>query len=87
MAQWLELAGCARWKRRNEKWADELVGQARGGVHIVAGRARTPAARGSVVSRPVMGGATRHTFSENGDHCSLTETLIQCSITRLTGDV
>ena len=29
MAERLELACCARWRRRNEKWADELVGQAR----------------------------------------------------------
>ena len=36
MAERLELAGCARWRQRNEKWADELVGQARGGVHIMA---------------------------------------------------
>ena len=49
MAQWLELAGCARWKRRNEKWADELVGQARGGVHIVASSARAFAAHGRAV--------------------------------------
>ena len=87
MAERLELACCARWRRRNEKWYDELVGQACGGVHIVTGRARTPTARGNVVSRPATGGAMRHTFSKNGDHCSLTETLIQCSITRLTGDV
>ena len=64
MAERLELACCARWRRRNEKWYDELVGQACGGVHIVTGRARTPAACGSVVSRPAMGGATRRTFSE-----------------------
>ena len=60
----------------SEKRTDELVGQARGGVHIVAGRARTPAARGSAVSRPTTGGTTRRLFSENGHHCSLPETLI-----------
>ena len=59
MAERLELAGRARWRRRNEKWADELVGQGHGGVHIVAGRARTPAARGSAVRRPATGGATQ----------------------------
>ena len=47
-----------------EKRTDELVEQACGGVHIVAGRAWTPAARGSAVSRPAMGGATRRSFSE-----------------------
>ena len=60
-----------------KKWTDELVRQARGGVHIVAGRARTPAARGSVVNRPATGGATWRSFSENGHHYSLPETLIQ----------
>jgi len=34
------------------------------GAHVVAGRARTPTARGSAVSRPATGGATRHPFSE-----------------------
>ena len=29
-----------------KNWADELVGQARGVVHVMAGRARTSAARG-----------------------------------------
>ena len=54
MAERLELAGCARWRQRNEKWADELVGQARGGVHIVAGHARMTAARGLRVRRSAM---------------------------------
>ena len=54
MAEQLELAGCARWKRRNEKWADELVGQARGGVHIVASSARASAAHGRAVRRLAM---------------------------------
>jgi len=40
-----ELACCARWRRRNENWSDEQVGQARGGVHIVASSARASAAR------------------------------------------
>ena len=62
----LELFGYARWRRRNEKWADELVGQARGGVHIVAGRASMPAARGLRVRRPATSGATRRSFSKNG---------------------
>ena len=79
MAEPLELAGYARWRRRNEKWADELVGQARGGVHIMAGRARTPAARGSALRRPATGGATRPLFSEAGRHCSTSETAIQLS--------
>jgi len=52
MAERLELAGCARWRRRNEKWADELVGQVRGGVHIVASSARAFAARGHAVRHP-----------------------------------
>ena len=47
-----------------KKRTDELIGQACGGVHIVAGRARTPTVRGSVVSRPAMGGAMRRSFSE-----------------------
>ena len=63
--------------KETKKQTDELVRQACGGVHIVASRARTPAARGSAVSRPAMGGATQHSFSENGHHCSLPETLIQ----------
>jgi len=54
MAERLDLACCARWRRRNEKWADELVGQARGGVHIVAGHARTTTARGLRVRRSAM---------------------------------
>ena len=49
MAERLELAGCTRWRRRNEKWADELVGQARGGVHIVASSARASTACGHAV--------------------------------------
>ena len=52
MAERLELTGYARWRRRNEKWADELVGQARGGVHIMASSARASAARGRAVRRP-----------------------------------
>ena len=52
MAERLELACCAWWRRRNEKWADELVGQARGGVHIMASSARASAARGRAVRRP-----------------------------------
>jgi len=52
MAERLELAGCARWRRRNEKWADELVGQARGGVHIVASSARASTTRGHAVRWP-----------------------------------
>ena len=52
MAERLELAGCARWRRRNLKWADELVGQARRGVHIVASSARASTVRGRAVRRP-----------------------------------
>jgi len=52
MAERLELAGCARWRQRNEKWADELVGQARGRVHVVACSARTATTRGYAVRRP-----------------------------------
>ena len=52
MAERLELAGCAWWRQRNEKWADELVWQAHEGVHIVASSARASAARGRAVRRP-----------------------------------
>ena len=61
----------------SEKRTDELVGQARGGVHIVAGRARTPAARGSALRRPATGGATRPLFSKTSRHCSTSKTAIQ----------
>jgi len=79
MAERLELACCAWWRRRNEKWDGEQVRQARGGVHIVAGRARTPVACGSALRRPATGGATRPLFSETGRHCSTSETAIQLS--------
>ena len=61
----------------NEKMDCEPVGQARGGVHVVASSARTATAHGHAVRRPATGGATHRTFSENGQHCSLPETLIQ----------
>ena len=61
----------------NEKMDCEPVGQACGGVHVVASSARTATARGRVVRRPATGGTMRRAFSENGHHCSLPETLIQ----------
>ena len=42
-----------------KNWADELVGQALGSVHVVAGLARASAARGRAVRRP----ATRVTHA------------------------
>ena len=47
-----------------KNWADELVGQARGSVHVVAGLARVSAARGRAVRRPATGVTTRRLFSE-----------------------
>ena len=47
-----------------KNWADELVGQARGSVHVVAGLARESAARGRAVRRPATGVTTRRLFSE-----------------------
>ena len=52
MVERLELACCVRWRRRNENWSDEQVGQACGGVHIVANSARASTARGRAVRRP-----------------------------------
>ena len=48
-----------------KNWADELVGQARGSVHVVAGLARVSAARGHAVRRPATGVTTRWLFSES----------------------
>ena len=47
-----------------KNWADELVGQARGSVHVVAGLARVSAVRGRAVRRPAMGVTTRQLISE-----------------------
>ena len=44
--------------------ADELVGQARGSVHVVAGLARVSAACGRAVRRPATGVTTRRLISE-----------------------
>ena len=48
-----------------KNWADELVGQARGSVHVVAGLARVSTARGHAVRRPATGVTTRRLFSES----------------------
>ena len=48
-----------------KNWTDELVGQARGSVHVVAGLARESAARGRAVRRPATGVTTRRLFSES----------------------
>ena len=48
-----------------KNWADELVGQARGSVHVVAGLARVFAARGHAVRRPATGVTMRRLFSES----------------------
>ena len=45
--------------------ADELVGQARGSVHVVAGLARVSTAHGRAVRRPAMGVTTRRLFFES----------------------
>ena len=42
-----------------KNWTVELVGQARGSVHVVAGLARVSAARGRAIRRPAMGVTTR----------------------------
>ena len=47
-----------------KNWADELVGQARGSVHVVAGLTRVSAARGRAVRRPATGVTTHRLFSE-----------------------
>ena len=47
-----------------KNWTVELVGQARGSVHVVAGLARVSAARGRAVRRPATGVTTRRLFSE-----------------------
>ena len=65
MVERLELACYAQWRRRNEKWADELVGQARGSVHIVASLARVSAAHGRAIRWPATGVTTRRLFSES----------------------
>jgi len=70
MAERPELACCARWRRRNEKWADELVGQARG---VFTSWPATPGwprrvACASGDRRRVS--PTRRTFSQKGQHCS-----------------
>ena len=47
-----------------KNWTVELVGQARGSVHVVAGLARVSAARGRAVRRPATGVTTRRLISE-----------------------
>ena len=47
-----------------KNWIVELVGQARGSVHVVAGLARVSAARGRAVRRPATGVTTHRLFSE-----------------------
>ena len=47
-----------------KNWADELVGQARGSVNVVAGLARVSTARGRAVRRPATGVTTRRLISE-----------------------
>ena len=59
MAEWLSSVAARGGGKENEKWLGELVGQAHGRVHVVAGRARTSALRGSAVRRPATGGAMR----------------------------
>ena len=48
-----------------KNWADELVGQARGSVHIVASLARVSAAHGRAIRWPATGVTTRRLFSES----------------------
>ena len=48
-----------------KNWADELVGQARGSVHVVASLARVSAVRGHAVRRPATGVTTHRLFSES----------------------
>ena len=45
-------------------WTVELVGLARGSVHVVAGLARVSAACGHAVRRPATGVTTRRLISE-----------------------
>ena len=48
-----------------KNWADELVGQARGSMHVVAGLARVSVACGRAVRRSAMGVTTRRLFSKS----------------------
>jgi len=47
-----------------KNWADELVGQARGSVHVVAGLAKVSAACGRAVRRPATGVTMHRLISE-----------------------
>ena len=47
-----------------KNWTVELVGQARGSVHVMAGLARVSATRGHAVRRPATGVTTRRLISE-----------------------
>ena len=64
MAEQLSSLAARGGGEEMKNWTVELVEQARGSVHVVAGLARVSAARGRVVKRPATGVTTRRLFSE-----------------------
>ena len=64
MAERLSSLAARGGGKEMKNWADELVGQARGSVHVVAGLARVSAVRGRAVRRPAMGVTTRRLISK-----------------------
>ena len=64
MAERLSSLAARGGGKEMKNWADELVGQARGSVHVVAGLTRVSAAHGREVRRPATGVTTRRLFSE-----------------------
>ena len=65
MAERLSSLAARGGGKEMKNWADELVRQARGSVHVVASLARVSAARGHAVRRPVTGVTTHRLFSES----------------------
>ena len=64
MAEQLSSLAARGGGEEMKNWTVELVGQARGSVHVVAGLARVSAARGRAVRRPATGVTTRRLISE-----------------------
>ena len=65
MAERLSSLAARGGGKEMKNCADELVGQARGSVHVVAGLARASTVRGHAVRRLAMGVTTRWLFSES----------------------
>ena len=64
MAEQLSSLAARGGGEEMKNWTVELVEQARGSVHVVAGLARVSAARGRAVRRPATGVTTRRLISE-----------------------